>query len=161
MTVNQRKYDLANVQEITSPEQLEEVVVQRNLSLLYYALKHIQFNYKDLYSYLNDRLLSDMVVENSRAAILGSLMEVSESTAYRWKNSLTIVKAAHADRLSHLIELYTYGVEVLGSDEAFKNWLNQPNIHFKSEPPITRLDSLAGIKLIRHLLDKIEYGAPV
>ena len=161
MTVHQRKYGPDDMQEITSPEQLEEVVVQRNLSLLYYALKHIHFNYKELYTYLNERLLGDLTVENSKAVILGSLMEVSESTIYRWKNSMTPVKAAHADRLSHLIELYTYGVEVLGSEEAFKDWLNQPNIHFKSEAPITRLDSLAGIKLIRHLLDKIEYGAPV
>ena len=48
MTVHRRKYDPAGMQEITSPEQLEEVVVQRNLSLLYYALKLINFSYKDL-----------------------------------------------------------------------------------------------------------------
>ncbi len=161
MAVEQRNYESGHIEEITSPEQLEAVVMQRNLSLLYFALKNIEFNYKDLYAYLKERLLSDLIVEKSKAVILGSLMEVSESTIYRWKNSLAIVKASHADRLSHLIELYTYGVEVLGSDEAFKIWLNEPNIHFKEQAPITRLDSLAGIKLIRHLLDKIEYGAPV
>jgi uncharacterized protein (DUF2384 family) len=88
-------------------------------------------------------------------------MEVSESTIYRWKNSVSIVKESQADRLSQLIELYTYGEEVLGSEIAFKDWLNQGNLHFQGETPFTRLDSLAGLKLTRHLLDKIEYGAPV
>ena len=157
MTVSSK----STVLQITSPEQLEEVVGTGSFNRLYTSLKHIVFNYKDLYTYLNNMVLNGLILESSKAAFLGDLMEVSESTIYRWKNSHDTVKESHADRLSQLIELYNYGSEVLGSEEAFKQWLNNPNLHFEGETPITRLDSLAGIKLIRHLLDKIEYGAPV
>lgn len=157
MTVRQGK----NIPEITSPEQLEKVVEQGNISRLYVALKHIGFKYRDLYMYLNEKVLSDLIIDKSKAAILGTLMEVSESTIHRWKNSLNTVKEPHADRLSQLMELYTYGEYVLGSEEEFKEWLNQPNLHFNGDTPSSRLDSSVGIKLIRHLLDKIEYGAPV
>ena len=159
MTVSNKKSP--DTLQITSPEQLEEVIGERNFYRLYTALKNILFSYKDLYIYLNERILSDWILEGSKAAMLGNLLEVSESTIYRWKNSVNIVKESHADRLAQLIELYTYGEEVLGSKAAFNEWLNQANLHFKGETPITWLDSLAGIKLIRHLLDKIEYGAPV
>jgi uncharacterized protein (DUF2384 family) len=159
MTVVNRKS--SNILQITSPEQLEAVVEERNFYRLHIALKNILFSYKDLYIYLNERVLNDWILESSKAKFLGNLMEVSESTIYRWKNSVNVVKESHADRLSQLIELYTYGEEVLGSEAAFKEWLNQANLHFNGEAPITRLDNFAGVKFIGHLLDKIEYGAPV
>ena len=106
-------------------------------------------------------LLENMSIKKSKAALLGELMDVSETTVYRWKNSKRNVEGKYAERLSELIQFYGYGEEVIGSKSSFVEWLKSPNIHLSDQAPVEILDSLAGMKYLKHLLDKIEYGAPV
>ena len=109
------------------------------------------------------RQFFDTAVEfdRARAAIAADLMDVSESTFYRWKHRESSVEEKHAEQLSALIELYLYGQEVFDSKLQFLEWLTTPNLHFQEKSPIEFLNSASGFQLIRHLLDKIEYGAPV
>ena len=147
---------------VTKPEMLENIVSTRNHKTLYEALKNIAFNYTSLYKYLISEFTIDSAqAGRSRSELLSELMEVSESTFYRWKTSKKRVDVKYAGRLSELMGLTVYGKEVLGSKTAFFNWLVASNIHLAGKAPIDILDNLPGIQYVKHLLDKIEYGAPV
>jgi putative toxin-antitoxin system antitoxin component (TIGR02293 family) len=157
-----RKNIGSQISSIKKPEDLERIVRRRDDKALYFALKNVDFSYGTLFKYLVKEFYSAQVdVMKSRSAQLSELMEVSEATFYRWKNSRKKVEEKYAERLSELIILYSYGEEVFDSKKSFLEWLNSPNIHFNMNPPIDHLDSLPGIRYTRHLLDKIEYGAPV
>ena len=147
---------------IREPEELARIVSSKNDKILYFALKNINFSYNALFKYLVEEFYSDEIkTSKSRSKLLSELMEVSESTFYRWKNSKKKVEEKYAERLTELIHLYACGVKVFESKESFFEWLNTPNLHLDRKPPIEHLDSVPGIRYIKHLLDKIEYGAPV
>ena len=148
--------------ELNTPQDLEKIVAHEYHIRLYHSLKNINFSYSSLYRYaMKNFLLENMSIKKSKAALLGELMDVSETTVYRWKNSKRNVEGKYAERLSELIQFYGYGEEVIGSKSSFVEWLKSPNIHLSDQAPVEILDSLAGMKYLKHLLDKIEYGAPV
>ncbi len=148
---------------LKSPEDLEHIILAKDRSAVYRAMSHIAFDYKSLYNYLNERILTTGTGsrDKTKAEILGDMMKVSPTTIYRWKSSTQVVGEKYVDRLSAIIELFLYGEEVFGSDDHFKSWLESANIHLEGQVPLQLFDSLAGINLVKHLLDKIEYGAPV
>ncbi len=147
---------------VKKPEELESIVNSKNDKLLYFALKNIHFTYNSLFTYLVKEFYFDSIqISKSKSELLSELMEVSESTFYRWKKSKKKVEEKYAERLSELIQLYTYGEEVFESKVSFLEWLNSPNLHLDMKPPIEHLDSIPGIRYVKHLLDKIEYGVPV
>ena len=147
---------------VRHPEDLMSIVTSKNDKQLYTALKNIDFSYNTLFSYLNKEFYSDAVsLSKSKSSMLSELMEVSESTFYRWKKSKKKVEEKYAERLSELMQLYAYGEDVFVSKDLFLEWLNTTNLHLDNKTPLDHLDSLPGIRYVRHLLDKIEYGAPV
>jgi putative toxin-antitoxin system antitoxin component (TIGR02293 family) len=147
---------------INKPEELKRLVSSKNDKKLYFALKSINFTYHDLFQYLVKEFYPETLqLPKSRSELLSELMEVSESTFYRWKKNKKKVEEKYAERLTELIHLYTYGEEVFESKALFIEWLNAPNLHLDMKPPIEHIDSTPGIRYIKHLLDKIEYGAPV
>ena len=151
-----------NMPTVEEPEALAYLVRHKEDKLLHTALGHVAFTYRTLYAYLVREDSSVMAPgDRSKAAFLSRLMEVSESTFYRWKKSEKTVEKRDAERLAELMHLYAYGEEGFGSRPTFEDWLNTPNVHLDQQAPVTHLDSLPGLRYIRHLLDKIEYGAPV
>jgi len=147
---------------IETLEDLERVINRGDISNLYYSLKNVTFDYAELYEYLTKNIFIKRNTNYmTRAERIGLVMEVSEATVYRWKASQAKVKEKDADRLSELIDLYLFGHEVLGSKAAFIDWLYSPNIHLNNKMPLDILDSLSGLKFVKHLLQKIEHGVPV
>ncbi|NNF36344.1 MAG: DUF2384 domain-containing protein [Saprospiraceae bacterium] len=147
---------------IKNPEELERIVSSKNDKKLYFALKNINFTYNALFRYLVEEFYPEnLQLSKSRSKLLSELMEVSESTFYRWKKSKKKVEEKYAERLTELIHLYTYGEEVFESKASFLEWLNSPNLHLDMKLPIEYIDSIPGIRYVKHLLDKIEYGAPI
>ena len=130
---------------------------------LYYSLKNLQFSYEQLFHYLNDDLFRNIqkFLKVSKSKILSSMMNVSEATFYRWSKNQKKVEEKHGERLASIIELNNYGTNAFGSKDLFLEWLNAENIHLSHKMPIEFLDSIYGIKVVTHLLDKIEYSAPV
>lgn len=154
--------DNTHISMVGEPDELELYVSRHNYSHLYTALRHVQFTYRKMYTYLSEWLSEvSSLLESSRAEVLSDLMEVSPSTIYRWKTSDKYVETRHAERLSEIMDLYLYGADVFGTRAAFTEWLVRPNIHLGQDTPLSRLDGPTGIKLVRHLIDKIEHGAPV
>ena len=162
MTVVKESTGSVYLTTIKNPEELEIIVNSKNDKKLYFALKNINFTYNALFRYLVKEFYPESLqLSKSRSELLSELMEVSESTFYRWKKSKKKVEEKYAERLTELIDLYSYGEEVFESKESFLEWLNAPNLHLDMKPPIEHIDSIPGIRYIKHLLDKIEYGAPV
>jgi putative toxin-antitoxin system antitoxin component (TIGR02293 family) len=162
MTVITGRKRSDDVVSVNKPEELESIVRTKSDKLIYFALKNINFTYEALFAYLTKTFYAEsMQISMSRSAILSELMEVSESTFYRWRKSKSKVDEKYAERLSELIQLYTYGEQVFESRVAFLEWLSSPNIHTEMKAPIGHLDSTPGIRYIKHLLDKIEFGAPI
>jgi putative toxin-antitoxin system antitoxin component (TIGR02293 family) len=147
---------------VKSPEALEKLVRQGNALALYRSLQNIGFTYGDLYEYLSESFFeATLQTGKSKATLLSDLMEVSEATFYRWKKSSRTVEEKYAERLTEIIDLFVYGTNVFGSKVEFVRWLDSNNLHLGNQPPIQILDRSSGIRYVRHLLDKIEFGAPV
>ena len=162
MTVVKESSGTIYLSATKEPAELAKIVSRKNDKELYFALKNINFTYNALFRYLIKEFYPETLqLSKSRSELLSELMEVSESTFYRWKKSKKKVEEKYAERLTELIHLYSYGEEVFESKESFLEWLNAPNIHLDMKPPIEHIDSIPGIRYIKHLLDKIEYGAPV
>lgn len=162
MTARLEGGQLVQHSPVRKPEDLARIVSSKNDKELYIALKHIDFSYDDLFKYLVREFYSDSIqIAKSKSALLSELMEISESTFFRWKNNKKKVEGKYAERLSELVNLFTSGEEVFEAKELFLEWLNTPNLHLEMKLPLSHLDNIPGIRYINHLLDKIEYGAPV
>lgn len=88
---------------------------------------------------------------------LANILHISERTLQRYAPS-TLIKTEHADRAIELAKLYERGVEVLGSAQAFNNWLRYPNYALKNQVPLSLLDTSIGFTLVLDVLGRIEHG---
>ncbi len=146
---------------VNEPIALESYVSHQNYNRLYQAIRHVAFSYQQLYDYIMSWLqVPGITLEKSKSVIIGDLMEVSESTVYRWRTNTQPVNTKHVERLTELMDIYLYGAEVLGSRQDFIRWLALPSVLLSGHTPLSRLDGTTGLKLVRHILEKIEYGAP-
>ena len=50
------------------------------------------------------------------------------------------------------------GIELFGSREKFRNWLNAENFVTGGEKPASYLDTFSGIQMVMDELNAIEYG---
>ena len=55
-------------------------------------------------------------------------------------------------------DLLKHGIEVFGTEEDFKRWLNTINFFFDKKAPVEFLNADDGIKFIDDRLTGIEYG---
>jgi putative toxin-antitoxin system antitoxin component (TIGR02293 family) len=88
---------------------------------------------------------------------IADILHISERTLQRYTPS-TLIRTEHADRAIELAKLYERGSEVLGSHEAFNNWLRNPNYALNNQIPLTLLDTSIGFTMVLDILGRIEYG---
>lgn len=90
-------------------------------------------------------------------AEMADILHVNERTLQRYAPG-TLIKTEHADRVIELARLYERGMEVLGSEQAFNNWLRHPNYSLNSQVPLTLLDTSIGFTMVLDALGRIEQG---
>lgn len=88
---------------------------------------------------------------------VASVLHISERTLQRYTPQ-TLVKTEYADRAIELALLYERGIEVLGSERAFSNWIKSPNYALGGEIPFNLLDTRIGFTMVLNILGRIEYG---
>jgi putative toxin-antitoxin system antitoxin component (TIGR02293 family) len=66
--------------------------------------------------------------------------------------------AAKSERLLELTLLAQRGEAVLGSGQAFQQWLRAPLLALGQQPPLALLASSLGIQQLQHLLGRLEWG---
>jgi len=87
---------------------------------------------------------------------MAAILPVSERTLKRYRNT-TRLSPELSERLLKLSELYIKGIEVLGSKEKFKKWMNIESLAI-GKKPINVIDTLTGIQSVKDELGRIEYG---
>ncbi|WP_231462024.1 MULTISPECIES: antitoxin Xre/MbcA/ParS toxin-binding domain-containing protein [unclassified Pedobacter] len=88
---------------------------------------------------------------------IAAILHISERTLQRYTPT-TLVKTEYADRAIELALLYERGIEVLGSEKAFNNWVKAPNVALGGETPFDLLDTRIGFTMVLNILGRIEYG---
>lgn len=88
---------------------------------------------------------------------IASILHISERTLQRYTPT-TLVKTEYADRAIELARLYERGIDVLGSEHAFSNWIKSPNLALGGEIPFNLLDTRIGFEMVLDVLGRIEYG---
>lgn len=146
---------------VESPEELMTIIKTTNLKQIYKALDQIDFSYSQLFRYLNEQLVDFEIDTWSKVNIICSLMEISESTLFRWRTNSKTVDAKHADKLTAVMGIFALGTDVFESKQRFVEWLSGKNFHLDDRPPLSFIDSNAGIQMVEHLLYKIEYGVVI
>lgn len=63
-----------------------------------------------------------------------------------------------SDRIMALLELYSYGVEVIGEFELFNEWIKRPAENFIFHRPLDLLITYSGLLEVRNFLTEIKHG---
>ncbi|MEQ9403649.1 MAG: DUF2384 domain-containing protein [Cyclobacteriaceae bacterium] len=86
-----------------------------------------------------------------------SLLPVSKRTIEKVKDH-ELLRTDVSDRTLELGALFQHGVEVLGSLQAFQEWLQSPIVSLGSQRPFQFLDRSSGISLVNDTLGRIAHG---
>jgi putative toxin-antitoxin system antitoxin component (TIGR02293 family) len=88
---------------------------------------------------------------------MSTILHVSERTLRRYddKSNLNIEQS---ERIIELNKLYQFGIEVLGSLDNFKIWINSPILALGQQKPKEFLDTSLGITMLKNILGRIQYG---
>lgn len=86
-----------------------------------------------------------------------SLLPVSKRTIEKAKDS-ELLSPAVSDRVLQIASLYDFGATILGSTDAFKEWVQTPLIALGSKKPIQFINNDTGISMIKDLLGRIAHG---
>ncbi len=88
---------------------------------------------------------------------IADLTGVSQRTVARWNEDSTI-GVLPSKNLVKVDTIVQKGIEVFGSDELFKAWLQQPNSALGDDTPMDLLSTPYGVELVEDALEAMEYG---
>jgi len=86
-----------------------------------------------------------------------SILHISDRTLRRYSPQQKL-NESQTERLIEIAKLYSRGEEVLGSADAFKEWMNSTVMAFGNKKPKTFLDTSLGIDMLMNELGRIEHG---
>jgi len=118
---------------------------------VYDLVNTLKNNSKRLFSTL--KLVTD---EDDKAISLW--LDINEKTFREQKNTSKPVKPILVEHVIMLISLFKHGIEIFGSADQFKKWLEHTNFHFDQKAPIHFINTISGIKFIDDRLTGLEYG---
>lgn len=88
--------------------------------------------------------------------VLAAAVDLSLRTLQRYSPEQRL-KADASDRLVQLAILYAEGFDLFG-EEKFRHWMESSVLALGGRQPVEFIDTLAGIRLLRDILVRIEYG---
>ena len=88
---------------------------------------------------------------------LAKIFSVAKATLFN-KRGEEKFNTALGEKIFALADLYSYGYSVFEDKSNFNRWIEAPNKALGGEAPIRLLDTLYGVKEIKHLVGRIEYG---
>ena len=89
---------------------------------------------------------------------ISNWLDINEKTFREQKNTSKPVKPILVEHVIMLISLFKHGIEIFGTAEQFKKWLESANFHFDQKAPLNFINTISGIKFIDDRLTGIEYG---
>jgi len=103
-------------------------------------------------------ILSLQQLTGFRDEIISEWLNISVRTLRTYKNPGSTLKQNLKEQVVLLISLMNYGADVFGSTSAFENWLLTPNFFFDRQPPLSYLNTVAGIRFVNDRLIAMEHG---
>lgn len=149
----------------------ESNIAQLNKYLQKLEINNKGLNYISLFR--NPLILIRIVKSGIPSYVLNEIIENSifhkkEWTAFLSLNPVTLRKrirndhyvfnSMHSNRILNIIEVSLMGKEVFESEQNFSIWLKTESIALGNKTPITFLDSIYGIDLVKAELNSIEHG---
>ncbi len=90
--------------------------------------------------------------------VISDWLNISVRTLRNYKKPENQFKANIKEHLLLLMSLFKHGQEVIGSTDAFNEWLNTENFFFDGASPVTFLNTTSGIRFVEDRLTAMEYG---
>lgn len=90
--------------------------------------------------------------------LMSYLLTISESTYQRRIKTQAKLTNGEAEKAIGLSELYAKGVDLFGTDEKFRTWLENPNFALGGRKPLDLLDTTIGRQEAIGILIRIEHG---
>ena len=125
-------------------------------------------------NYPKSSILNELKVKANSKKLIGSLLEITRlpiktlakevfeitpKTLSKYKTENLNLPARITEIVIKLRELYKKGIELFGSPENFKKWLDEPSFGLGNNIPLKFLNTTTGIDLIYEELVRIEFGA--
>lgn len=88
--------------------------------------------------------------------VLAAAIDLSVRTLQRYAPQQRL-RADASDRLVQLAILYAEGFDLFG-EEKFRHWMESAILALGGRKPVEFLNTLAGIRILRDILVRIEYG---
>jgi len=88
---------------------------------------------------------------------LGNLLHTSHRNLQR-KDENELLDSYKSEKVLELSALVSRGIEVLGSDSDFREWLHSPILALGNRQPLDFLDTSFGIQIIFKVLGRLEMG---
>ena len=89
------------------------------------------------------------------------VLGISERSFHRKKGAKAKLSVNASDRLYRFARIFSYAVEVIGSEDNARKWLLAPHFSFEGKTPLEMLKTDAGAKDVEVVLAAIRYGAPL
>jgi putative toxin-antitoxin system antitoxin component (TIGR02293 family) len=89
---------------------------------------------------------------------LAGILDISERTLSRLRQSGKKLTASTGDRLYRLVHIYSLARRVFEGDPAAREWLHHPQVGLNVRSPLDLLQTEAGAREVEDLLGRIEYG---
>lgn len=86
------------------------------------------------------------------------ILSISERTMQRYEKENKFFEPAQTEKIIQVSLLYNKGVDIFGSIDKFKAWLETQSVALGGNKPKDLLDSNFGIQLVNDELDRIEHG---
>ena len=85
---------------------------------------------------------------------------ISERSFHR-KKGMERLPVNASDRLYRFARIFSFAVEVLGSEDNARQWLRTPHFSLEQQTPLEMLKTDAGAKEVDDILGRIKYGMPL
>lgn len=86
------------------------------------------------------------------------ILNLSERTLQRYERTSKRFEPSQSEKILLIMNLVEKGVEIFGSKDKFRAWINIQNIALGGNKPIDLFDNFFGITMVSDELTKIEYG---
>jgi putative toxin-antitoxin system antitoxin component (TIGR02293 family) len=91
------------------------------------------------------------------AGDMARMLHTSDRTLRRYTED-TVLNPDQSEKLLALARLFAHGIDVFGSSQRLRRWLNGPVSSLAGKRPIDLLDTSVGITLVNDTIGRIEYG---
>ena len=94
-----------------------------------------------------------------RTYLAENIFDMSLKTIMRYQKENKLLNPRSSEVALKVLHLIKIGIEIFGSTDSFKAWINKPTYGLGDAIPLHLMNTITGIDLIKEELLRIEHGA--